>query len=509
LDVSGGAKDDGWTNFSYDTTTFDSCLYLCPDILLNIHADRASSTGLATSTNRGVTFSPGDTLFVLNLHVPNDRNLGCRFLPLRWNWSDCNSNTLLSPLADTTYQSRRVFDYIGTDFLNPDGEFRNEITGKDDSLPGAGGMPLACDSVDQLPTMTTIRFADFKSGGVKTICCNDIDLPGDLNQNCLAFEAADLQLYIDYFTQGDSVFRGHFLFSESVSEVNGDGRTLTVSDMVYMIRVIRGDAIRIPLLTHERDTVTLTQRGDEIVTDMALGALHLVFEGETTVELRELNLEHNHGQEHEHGKDHNHRHDPLHGRDHAHGKGDNHGHGHEPGGGHGHNSGDNGPHGSPMTLEIGIVDGNTHVLIYDIGDNLLQAGAILDNIQTKLLHADASDFNGSFVVVRFDFATDVTGDNEALLPTSFALRQNYPNPFNPTTIISFSLPKRSDVELTIYNMLGQTIRTLLSQSMPAGEYSVTWDGKDKSGSSVASGVYLYRLRVGAEFSETRKMVLLK
>lgn len=94
------------------------------------------------------------------------------------------------------------------------------------------------------------------------------------------------------------------------------------------------------------------------------------------------------------------------------------------------------------------------------------------------------------------------------LPTQFSLNQNYPNPFNPTTEIAFALPKASTVELSVFNVLGQQVRSLLNQPMEAGLHKVTWDGKDQGGSSVSSGVYFYRINAGG-FNETRKMMLLK
>jgi hypothetical protein len=104
--------------------------------------------------------------------------------------------------------------------------------------------------------------------------------------------------------------------------------------------------------------------------------------------------------------------------------------------------------------------------------------------------------------------TDVDDGDQPVLPDDFALQQNYPNPFNPSTTITFSLPRVSDVLLTIYNTLGQKVRTLVSGGLVAGTYRITWDGRDDCGHQVASGIYLYRLDAGS-FSEQRKMVLVK
>lgn len=96
----------------------------------------------------------------------------------------------------------------------------------------------------------------------------------------------------------------------------------------------------------------------------------------------------------------------------------------------------------------------------------------------------------------------------AALPTEFALSQNVPNPFNPSTIVEYALPKDAQVNISVYNVLGQQVKTLVNDMQRAGMQSVTWDGTDASGVSVASGVYFYKIRAG-DFSDTKKMVMLK
>ncbi len=96
------------------------------------------------------------------------------------------------------------------------------------------------------------------------------------------------------------------------------------------------------------------------------------------------------------------------------------------------------------------------------------------------------------------------------LPTDFTLHQNYPNPFNPETRIGFAVGggRAQHVELTVYNILGQKVRTLVSGEMMPGTYEVTFDGTDSSGEKLASGVYFYTLSAD-EVRETRKMLLAK
>ena len=94
-------------------------------------------------------------------------------------------------------------------------------------------------------------------------------------------------------------------------------------------------------------------------------------------------------------------------------------------------------------------------------------------------------------------------------PEVFALANNYPNPFNPATTIQYALPQATDVELTVYNVVGQAVRTLVAEHQSAGRYVVEWDATNDSGHSLSSGMYFYRLQAGGEFREVKKMLLLK
>ncbi len=98
--------------------------------------------------------------------------------------------------------------------------------------------------------------------------------------------------------------------------------------------------------------------------------------------------------------------------------------------------------------------------------------------------------------------------SRANLPTEFKLGQNYPNPFNPSTTISYELPQASNVNLAIYNLRGQLIRTLVDRPEAPGRYEVVWDGTSDNGSRVSSGVYIYRIQAG-HFVTTKKLILMK
>ncbi len=94
------------------------------------------------------------------------------------------------------------------------------------------------------------------------------------------------------------------------------------------------------------------------------------------------------------------------------------------------------------------------------------------------------------------------------IPTQYNLAQNFPNPFNPTTNIAFDIPEHGQVAITIFNLIGQQVRTLMNDQMVAGRYHVEWNGLDNAGNAVASGVYFYELR-SENFIARKKMILLR
>jgi flagellar hook assembly protein FlgD len=99
-------------------------------------------------------------------------------------------------------------------------------------------------------------------------------------------------------------------------------------------------------------------------------------------------------------------------------------------------------------------------------------------------------------------------NSDPSVPRQFGLGQNYPNPFNPTTTITFTLPTRSIVTLEIFNLLGESVSVLVSGKLDAGPHQISWNGTDRAGRPVASGVYFYKL-TSAGHSAARKMLLLK
>ena len=121
---------------------------------------------------------------------------------------------------------------------------------------------------------------------------------------------------------------------------------------------------------------------------------------------------------------------------------------------------------------------------------------------------------GMLMYIPFDLASAELGphvtavkEHEAV-PGQYVLEPAYPNPFNPETLIRVQVPETTTVEVAIYNIPGQKLRTLASGTFEAGLHRLTWDGHDRIGRELASGVYFYRMKAGS-FLATRSLTLLK
>ncbi|HDY90050.1 MAG TPA: T9SS type A sorting domain-containing protein [bacterium] len=142
---------------------------------------------------------------------------------------------------------------------------------------------------------------------------------------------------------------------------------------------------------------------------------------------------------------------------------------------------------------------------------------------------DTGELDGSGIddVVVDPEADDITGDVEHFsdiavapksavptlveddtIPEGFALSQNYPNPFNPETVIPYRITETANVKITIYNVVGQHVKTLVNELTLSGSYSVTWNGTDEAGRQLNSGLYFYRIQAGTS-TQTRKLMLMK
>ena len=130
------------------------------------------------------------------------------------------------------------------------------------------------------------------------------------------------------------------------------------------------------------------------------------------------------------------------------------------------------------------------------GDEIIRLIGTIDGLEGDEVEIAISDLGAAKTVIQ-------------TRPEAFSLADNFPNPFNPTTTIKYALPQAADVELTVYNVVGQPVRTLVAEYQSAGRYAVEWDATNDSGHSLSSGMYFYRLEAGGEFLKVKKMLLLK
>ena len=139
--------------------------------------------------------------------------------------------------------------------------------------------------------------------------------------------------------------------------------------------------------------------------------------------------------------------------------------------------------------------------------------------QTDYVYKDSTALPGieySYRLLQHDFGGRLNVENimpsavaKEALPKTFLLSQNYPNPFNPETTIKLGLPEQSDVNLQIYNILGQKVKTLKNQIMDAGFYKVKWNGKNNLGNRIGSGQYFYVLHAKGKLTKKKSRIIKK
>jgi hypothetical protein len=386
----------------------------------------------------------------MRFYVVNDHNNDCMYAPIYWFWMDCGDNTVSSKFGDTLFLEDRVFSFDPEAGPAGDGELTDHPADYSETPSSTGTADICLEGDKEYP----LRAIDFRVGGVDIICDDDIDARGDINVNGLAYEIADAVMFTNFFISGASAFGDHFEASKAASDANADGIALSIGDLVYLVRVIQGDALPYPKLTPGADNMAVnTQLIDNRMTvsysaTTEAGAALLTFSvnGEAGVPVLE--------------------------------------------------AGANG-----MDVVYSVNGNEMRVLVYSHENGAIASGSntlltIPVNGDMELTGVDVADYFGS----SMDASVKV-------LPTKFSLAQNYPNPFNPSTTIALALPVASDYTVAIYNVAGQLIRTY-SGYASAGEVTITWDGKDASGSTVASGMYFYKAQASS-FTATKKMLLMK
>ena len=281
----------GWEYFTYRYGPNGNCgPNACPSGILRITAIAETNNG----DNHPDCFTnetpAANELAKIHFFVTNDRTFECQYVPIRFIWYDCGDNALSSVTGDTLFISRDVFDYSWNagyaDWIN--------IANYNDPLGyptlfGAQDVDCFLENRDKVP----FRLVDFRNGGIDIACADSIDARGDVNLNEVPYEVADAVLFSNYFVYGLSVFHINADGQIAATDVNADGLTLSVADLVYLIRVVVGDALPYPkTVVPVNAGYVHTNSGMLTVTDnVDMGAAYVVVEGNVEPRLEAANME--------------------------------------------------------------------------------------------------------------------------------------------------------------------------------------------------------------------------
>jgi hypothetical protein len=440
--ISASRGDDlheDWEYFTYRTGMFGgNCGGACPNGFVRL-------VGIA-DMNNGVT--PDDAAFdlagciaTLTFFVTSDQNFEGSCPHVGFCSYDCGDNVISSKDGNTLFLASSGAT-LGPDY--------DEEACLDPLKPG----------------QEAEQFIDFCPGAICII--PPPDDRGDINLNGIANEIGDAVLLSNYFIYGSSVWHPTFGPSQIfASDINNDGVVLTIADLVYLIRIITGDAQPFPNENINPKVAPYASSVDVIsnvrnntltintTSSVELGGAFLVYRfsgmqvGNATLTA-----------------------------------------------------------GDGMKMVSRATNGELRILVYpdpataggkvNAGSNELVTVNVEGNGTIELVESQFSDANGALLSVE---------SLKSLVPTSFALHQNFPNPFNAGTVIPISLSSPSEWTLTVYNVAGQVVKTF-EGSDEAGVVNVSWDGRGNDNSVVASGMYFYRLNT-ADFVATKKMLLIK
>jgi Secretion system C-terminal sorting domain/Bacterial Ig domain len=444
LDVFRGAATVDWEYFTYRTGDVGGCNGACPDGLVRIVAIADRNDG--PSHPPAEAYNPIGDIVILKFYVTADLNFSGLVYAVDFYWLDCADNGFSSRTGDTLFVEKIIYNPYGVVW----DEFDDVNYPDDDRYPNVG-IPDSClDGGKTKPHRCVIMH----NGSICIIHPDSIDARGDMNLNDIAYEIADVVLFTNYFIYGPSVFKVNYDGQVAASDCNADGRTLTVGDLIYMIRVLTNDVDPYAKQAQFINSVDLNLEQGEgeyairTNSDVDIGGAHFIFDISGARSIPEFVKS-----------------DDL----------------------------------NNMELEYSIDDDVMRVLVYsykteriDPGDNLL--GTILVDGEIELVSTDMADYQGSDLIVNTV--------RKQVIPQAFELSQNYPNPFNPETEIQLALPEESDWQIDVYNIQGQVVKSFSGHS-PAGVVTITFQGDN-----LASGMYFYRAIAG-EYTETRKMILLK
>ena len=285
--------DCDWEYFTYRYSNNGNCGTGCPSGEIRVVGIAETNNGEGSHptcfTNGAPTVS--NQLALLHFLVTNDRTYECMFAPVRFYWYDCGDNTISSVDGNDLFISNNVYNVEDTT-----GAYSYNLADPSASFPTFAGANSSCDVAVGDDKPDPLRCIDFVNGGIRIICAEEIDARGDINLNEISYEIADAVLFSNYFVYGLSVFTVNEAGQIAASDVNADGLTLSVADLVYMIRVIVGDAVAYPKeVVNEAQFVNANyQHHNGVVSvdaNLKVSAAHLVVQGNIDPKLLADNMD--------------------------------------------------------------------------------------------------------------------------------------------------------------------------------------------------------------------------
>ncbi len=262
--------------FIYDVGHFAGCGNNCPPMMALIEGVRDIENG---ATNPHHVNGPGELVKITFL-VSNDYNFAGDFVPIQFFWLGCGDNVICCESDDYVYGAKDVCDHNGAILSDP-----SEIYGYSGPVDSCYDTTLESN---QLPYPTKIPALNFRNGGIAIIPIPSIDDGCDINLNGIINDIADAVIFANYFIYGPSVFTIDYDRQVACTDVNHDGVPLTVTDFVYLVRILVGDALPMPR-PNPCALASFSIQGStvKVATNVDLGAVFLIFDGRITPELAE------------------------------------------------------------------------------------------------------------------------------------------------------------------------------------------------------------------------------
>ncbi len=249
---------------------------------------QAASIQVQASSPAGqATVVPNATLFTIKFYVTNDRTYECQFIPIHFAWSSIYDNSFTSDKSDSLFSCLQVIDPEGRDMTAP-------FSMADCTERNSNNLAGPCRNArNALRTVIDIPNIVFRNGVVNIVCAGNVEAPGDINLNGISYEIADFELMSRWLAFGDSALDKNPLFREAqfaASEANMDGTIASVADMVYITRVIIGDALPFPKL-HPYQKVALCEKSHDtlfVESNDSLAGILILFKADAKTSFENL-----------------------------------------------------------------------------------------------------------------------------------------------------------------------------------------------------------------------------